>query len=108
LTKVEAARQALLAKKGEDIRILDVRGLSTLTDYYVVVTGNSAPHLKALLGEVERVLLDQGLRCYRRAGTAESHWMVADYFDFVVHVLSPDMRARYAFEQLWRDAQVVA
>lgn len=78
-----------------------------MTDFYVIATGNSPPHLKALLGEVERVLGEKGIRCHRRAGTAESKWMVADYMDFVVHVLSPEQRARYALEQLWKDAKVV-
>lgn len=91
-------------KKGEDILVLDVHGLSEVTDYYLIATGNSAPHLKALLGEVERVLGEKGFRCHRRAGTAESQWMVADYHDFVVHVLSRDQRERYALEQLWKDA----
>lgn len=95
------------AKKGEAVTVLDVRGLSGITDYYVIATGNSSPHLKALLGEVERVLGLQGIRCHRRAGTADSQWMVADYHDFVVHVLSPDQRERYALEQLWKDALVV-
>ena len=79
-----------------------------MTDFYVIATGNSSPHLKALLGEVERVLGEQGVRCHRRAGTAESKWMVGDYHDFVVHVLSPEMRERYALEQLWKDAVEVA
>ncbi len=79
-----------------------------MTDYYVIATGNSSPHLKALLGEVERALDEKDVHCYRRAGTAESKWMVADYFDFVLHVLSPDLRERYALEQLWNDAKELA
>lgn len=108
LTKIREARNALEAKKGEDVVVLDVSGLSEVTDYFVIATGHSAPHLKALLGEVERVLGEQGIRCHRRAGTAESQWMVADYHDFVVHVLSPGQRERYALEQLWKDATVVS
>lgn len=105
MDKIREARSALEAKKGEDIKILDVTGLSGVTDYYVIATGNSSPHLKALLGEVERVLIEKGVRCHRRAGTAESKWLVADYYDFVLHVLSPEMRKRYALEQLWKDAK---
>lgn len=107
-TKIQEARKALEAKKGEDIKVLDVRGLSGITDYYVIATGNSAPHLKALLGEVEKVLGEQGVRCHRRAGTAESQWMVSDFMDLVVHVLSREQRQRYALEQLWKDATEVA
>ncbi len=107
-TKIQEARKALEAKKGENIKVLDVRGISGITDYYVVATGNSSPHLKALLGEVEKVLGEQGVRCHRRAGTAESQWMVSDFMDMVVHVLSPDQRKRYALEDLWKDATEVA
>ena len=107
-TKIQEVRKALASKKGEDIIILDVRGLSGITDYYVIATGNSAPHLKALLGEVEKVLGEQGVRCHRRAGTAESQWMVSDFMDLVVHVLSREQRQRYALEQLWKDATEVA
>ncbi len=107
MNKIQIAREALAAKKGEDITVLDVRGLSGVTDYYVIATGNSAPHLKALLAEVERLLGAQGIWCHRRAGTAESRWLVADYMDFVLHVLSPEQRERYALEQLWKDAPAV-
>ena len=107
MEKIRIAREALENKKGEDIAVLDVRGLSGITDYYVIATGNSSPHLKALLGEVERQLGESGFPCHRRAGTAESRWMVADYHDFVVHVLSPDQRDKYALEDLWKDAKSV-
>lgn len=87
--------------------MLDVTGLSPVTDYYVIVTGNSSPHLKALLAEVEKALREHGVRCFRSAGTPESGWIVADYLDFVVHVFTAELRDYYQLERLWNDAKVV-
>lgn len=96
-----------MAKKGEQIVLLDVSGISPVTDYYLIATGNSAPHLKALAGEVEKALSMHGVRCFRRAGTPDSGWIVADYLDFVVHLFTSDLRDHYQLERLWNDAKVV-
>lgn len=87
--------------------LLDVAGLSTVTDYYLIVTGNSTPHLKALTNELEKALSAQGIKCFRRAGEPESGWMVADYLDFVVHIFTAEMREYYQLERLWNDARVI-
>ena len=102
-----AARDALLEKKGTDVVILDVRGTSDLTDFYVIATGNNGPHLKALWSECERVMLDRRGRAYRHAGKPDSGWLVGDYWDVVVHIFSEKARAHYALETLWRDAKPV-
>lgn len=101
------ARGALEDKKAVDIVMLDVRKLSNVTDYYLVATGNSPPHIKALSEEVVKVLKEAGVSCFRKSGTAESEWLVADFVDFVVHIFSPDMRKYYELEQLWSDAAVI-
>ena len=101
------AKQAVLSKKGEDAVILDVRGLSTVTDYYLLATANSKPHLKALANEIEHKLEMENVRCYRIAGSPESEWVVADYFDAVIHLFTPKMREYYALERLWSDAKRV-
>ena len=108
LALARQARAALLAKKGEDPVLLDVRGLSSITDYYLIVTGLNAPHLKALLEDLEQEFEQAGQRCARRSGKPESGWMVADYLDVVVHIFSAQHRGYYALEQLWSDAPRVA
>lgn len=70
----------------------------------MLASGNNTPHLRALLDELERVLRPDGVRPYRHAGTPESQWVVADYFDVVVHVFTPDARSYYDLDRLWRDA----
>ena len=74
------------------------------SSFSFIVTGNNGPHLKALAVELERVMEDEGRKCFRRAGTAESQWIVADYIDFVVHIFSHDSREFYGLERLWSDA----
>lgn len=103
---LEIAR-ALDSKKGTDIRIFDVRGVSGLTDYYVVATGTAAPHLKALVNEVGRRLKDCGVDSYRTSGDPDSGWIVVDYVNVVLHVFSPEARAYYAIEKLWDKAKPV-
>ena len=86
--------KALEDSKAEDVKVYDVRGKSTLTDFFVVATGAAAPHLKALVRELPKA--------YRVSGDPESGWIVADYIDVVVHVFSPEARAYYALEKLWQ------
>ena len=107
LALAKAAGKALESKKGEDVVILDVRGLSSITDYYVIATGKNPPHIKALISEVERELTQAGVRRYRHSGTPESRWVVADYLDAVIHIFSPETRSYYALERLWSDAKRV-
>lgn len=99
------AAQALDAKQARDIRVFDVRELSTVTDFYIVATGTSAPHLKALIGETERHLKAQGVSAYRTSGESDSGWVVVDFVQAVVHVFSPEARAYYAIERLWANAK---
>lgn len=98
------AREALESKKGEAIAVLDVRGRSPLTDYFIVATGSSAPHLKALAEEVLHTLKASGLTCYRRSGTPDSGWIVLDFVDLVIHILTAEARRYYAIETLWEGA----
>lgn len=98
----EAAR-ALDDRLGKDIRVLDVRGISNLTDYCVIATGTSAPHLKALTTEVQHSMKSRGLTA-RRSGLPESGWVVVDCLDAVIHIFAPEARGYYAIENLWKGA----
>ncbi len=95
------------AKQAADIRIFDVRGVSTLTDFTIVATGTSAPHLKALVSETKHRMQKFGVTCYRMSGEPDSGWVVADYIDAVVHVFSSEARAYYAIEKIWATAKEV-
>lgn len=99
--QAKAVASALEDRKGEDVRIYDVRGRSQLADFFVVATGAAAPHLKALVAETQAEMKAAGVQSYRTSGDPESGWIVVDYVDVVVHVFSPEARAYYALEKLW-------
>jgi ribosome-associated protein len=92
-------------KKAEDIIILNVRELSSVTDYFVIASGTSEPHLRAIVDEIaDRLREDYGLRPMAIDGTSQTAWVVLDYFDVIVHVMRRDVRERYDLETLWGDA----
>jgi ribosome-associated protein len=92
-------------KKGENAVILDVRKLSSVTDYFVIVSGGSEPHLRAIAGEVtDKLRLEHHLRPRTVEGDAAAAWQVLDYFDVIVHVMRTDVREKYDLESLWGDA----
>lgn len=98
---------ALDAKQARDIRIFDVRDLSSVTDYMIVATGTSSPHLKALVTEVQRRMKSAHAPRARTSGEPGSGWVVADYADAVAHIFSPEARAYYAIEELWATAREI-
>ena len=107
--RVERIRTALASKKGENIVAMHVSKVSSITDYMLLCSGLNMPHLRALADEVAKQLRLETppVAAYRRAGSAESEWLVLDYFDIVIHLFTPQMRAYYALEQLWKDAPIV-
>ncbi|MEI6807178.1 MAG: ribosome silencing factor [bacterium] len=95
--------EILEEKQGLDPLIVDVREESTVTDYFVVVSGHNAPHLRAMSDEVQIQLKKLGTMCYRKAEKAESGWLVLDYVDVVTHILLAESRKYYAIEDLWAE-----
>ncbi len=84
---------------------LDLRGISSFTDFFLIASGTSDPHLKALLAELEeRLKKDHGLRAHAIDGFPMSQWVVADFSDVIVHLFSAEKRHHYALEDLWSDA----
>ncbi len=95
-------------KKAEDIAILDVRQLSSVTDYFVIATGTSEPHLRAIVEEItDRLREEHHIRPRAVDGKLATAWVVLDYFDVIVHVMRLDVRERYDLETLWGDARRV-
>jgi ribosome-associated protein len=92
-------------KKAEDIVILDVRELSSVTDYFVIAAGTSEPHLRAIVEEItDKLRQEHHLRPKAIDGRLHTAWVVLDYFDVIVHVMRADVRERYDLETLWGDA----
>jgi len=92
-------------KKAEDIVILDVREVSSVTDYFVIASGSSEPHLRAIVDEItDKLRQDHDVRPKAIDGTLHTAWIVLEYFDVIVHVMRTDVRNRYDLETLWGDA----
>jgi ribosome-associated protein len=108
---MDARKLALLCreladnKKAEDLVILDVRALSSVTDYFVIASGASEPHLRAIVDEIlDKLRQEHHLRPRAIDGTLHAAWVVLDFFDVIVHIMRQDMRQRYDLESLWGDA----
>jgi ribosome-associated protein len=100
-----ACRELADNKKAEEIVVLDVRKLSSVTDYFVIATGSSEPHLRAIQDELLDGLHERfGVRPNQSEGSAQSNWIVADFFDVIVHLMRREVRERYDLEGLWADA----
>jgi ribosome-associated protein len=93
-------------RKAEDVVVLDVRDLSSVTDYFVIASGTSEPHLRAIVEEItSRLREEHELRPVRTDGSTQGAWVVLDFFDVIVHVMRSDAREHYDLEGLWGDAK---
>ena len=98
------ACEALLDKKAMDLKLLYFGDTSPLTDCFIIATGTSDPHLKALRDNLEKTLKDHKIELFSRDRFQPSGWLVLDAIDFVVHLFSKEQRENYALENLWKDA----
>ena len=95
-------------KKAEDLLVLDVNSISSITDYFVIVSGTSEPHLRAIAHEITDTLRDDhGIRPRAEDGVLQTGWLVIDFFDVIVHVMRKEARERYDLESLWGDAKKI-
>lgn len=108
LALVKLCCRALEDKKAEDLRVMDVSEQSSITDFLVLATGTSSPHLRALRIEVEKALDSASAPIVGMEIPQDSGWMVIDAFDVMVHLFTTDQRERYALENLWKDATEVS
>lgn len=94
-------------KKAEDVTVLGVSAQSSITDYLVLATGTSEPHLRALRVELEKVIDSAGVRIVGMDTEHGSGWLVVDAFDIMVHIFTPENRQKYRLENLWKDAEAI-
>jgi ribosome-associated protein len=102
--KARRAARAALDKKAIDLTVLDVQGVSSVTDYFLVCSGRSAPHVKTIADAIRDELKADGVRPLHTEGQPESGWVLLDYGDVLMHVFLEDTRTYYALERLWGDA----
>ncbi len=101
------AAKALDDKKAKDIKVLKTEGQTVLADYFVICNGTSAPHIKALVDEVDKQISEAGEVMIRREGMRSDIWVLMDFGSVIVHVFTDEARKFYNLERLWSDAEVV-
>ncbi len=103
--QLEAVVKALDSKRAEDIRLIKIRDLTIVADYFVIANGTSNTHTKALADEVEYQLKAKGVPPIREEGYSGATWIILDYGDIVVHVFYKETRDFYNLEKLWSDGE---
>jgi ribosome-associated protein len=107
LELVKTCCRVLDDKKAGELSVLDVSEQSSITDYLVLATATSEPHLRALRIEIEKALDAEDVHLVGKETRQESGWLVIDAFDVMVHIFLAETRERYGLERLWRDAKEV-
>jgi ribosome-associated protein len=103
---VRLCAEGALDKKAEDVLILDMRGISSFTDFFLIASGTSEPQLKAIAASIRGKVRDTtGLRPIAEDGFPGSQWVIIDYGSVIVHIFHSEKRAVYGLEDLWNDAR---
>ena len=104
---IDSITEGLLEKKARDIKILNVRPLTTLTDYFIVCHGSSETQIRALANSViEKVKENLGENVWKKEGLDARRWIILDYVNVVVHIFSEEKREFYGIERMWNDAEI--
>ena len=96
----------MIDKKAIDIQILDVRGLTTLTDFFVICTSESQPQSRAIYHHIEDEMLKEGIKPWHKEGVEKLDWVLVDFVNIVAQIFSRESREFYDFERLWGDAKI--
>ena len=107
LDEIRFAVTAIKEKKGESVRVLDLHDKSSVTDYMIIATGTSHPHLKAIKSALDKALGELNVRLLGENREASSGWIVVDAFDFMIHLQTAEIRDFYQLEHLWKDADII-
>ena len=102
------AYNALSDKKGEDVKIIDITGISVLADYFIIANGNSDSQVNALVDNVEEELHKAGYPLKQREGQASGSWVLLDFGDIIVHVFDRENRLFYDLERIWKDGKDIS
>lgn len=106
LTLARLAGRLALSKKGFDVKILKLKSISSVCDYFVIVSGDADVHVKAIANAIDDGMSQAGHFPAHREGLGQGNWVLLDYIDVVVHVFLESTRRFYALERLWGDAAV--
>ena len=96
--------ELIFNKKGYDVKILDLRSITTIADFFVICTADSDTQVKAIADEIDKSLRDEGIRLWHKEGYQSLNWVLVDFVDVVAHVFKKESREYYNLEKLWSDA----
>ena len=97
----------MLEKKAVDIKIIDVRSITTLTDFFVICTSESEPQTRAITDHIHEKMKANGMKAWHIEGYENLDWVLLDYVNIVVHVFSRNSRDYYDLDRLWADGQII-
>jgi ribosome-associated protein len=103
-----AVARAASEKQAVDIRILEVRELIVITDYFVICSGATERQVRTIVDEIDKTMAKLGMKAIRREGEREGRWVLLDFGDVVAHVFAAEERVYYELERLWKDAPEIA
>lgn len=99
--------ELIFNKKGYNVKILDLRNVTSITDYFVICSGDSDTQVKAIADEIEKKLRDEDTKPWHIEGYQFLNWVLIDYVDVVVHIFKKEIREFYNLEKLWGDAPMI-
>ena len=102
------AVKALEDKKAEDVKIIDIRDVSTIADYFIIANGSNQNQLQAMRDAVDEALYKAGYHAKQIEGNSYSNWILMDYSDIIVHVFSKEDRLFYDLERIWKDGKEIS
>ena len=108
LNMVKIAYDALDDKLAEDIKIIDIRNISVLADYFIIADGNNKNQVQAMVDNVDETLGRAGYEAKQMEGYATANWVLLDYSDIIVHVFDEENRLFYDLERIWRDGKTIS
>ena len=104
---IRTAVHAAFDKKAQHVTVMDLRGAEAFTDAFIICSGQTSRQVKAIVEAIEEALRKVRIRPSHLEGLERAEWVLMDYFDFVVHVFTPDTRAFYGLERLWGSAEII-
>lgn len=110
MTSKEMAKTAYNAiddKKGENIKIIDISGVSVIADYFIIASGSNRNQVQAIADNVQEELFKAGKECKQIEGYQTANWILMDYGDIIIHVFSTEDRLFYDLERIWRDGRSI-
>lgn len=106
-TLLKNITEALEDKKGEDIKIIDIHEISSVSDYFILATGSNKSQVQAMADSVEEKMHKNGFHLKQVEGYDSANWILMDFIDFVVHIFDRESRNFYDLERIWKDGKVI-